>query len=105
MSRFGPDGLGGQDGDSVFANQDGGNVPVTVTTAGQVYEQTTEFVYSGGAISADWTSRSVEITRRLQRAWAFFGRYTTNLYDRPGVRLRLKVRMLGAEVIQTLLYG
>ena len=27
------------------------------------------------------------------------------IYDRPGVRLRLKVRMLRAEVIGTLLYG
>ena len=27
------------------------------------------------------------------------------IYDRPGVRLRLKVRLLKAEVIETLLYG
>ena len=27
------------------------------------------------------------------------------LYDRPGVRLRLKVRLLKAEVVETLLYG
>lgn len=27
------------------------------------------------------------------------------IYDRPGVRLRLKVWMLKAEVIDTLLYG
>ena len=30
----------------------GGHVPVTVTAAGQVYKQTGEFVYLGGAISA-----------------------------------------------------
>ena len=40
--------------------------------------------------------------RRLQRAWACFQRY---VYDRLGVRLRLKVRLLKAEVIETLLYG
>ena len=85
--------------------KDGGNVPFTVTAAGQVYKQTLEFVYLGGAISADWTRRSVEVTRRLQRAWACFGRYKMEIYDRPGVRLRLKVRMLKAEVIETLLYG
>ena len=51
------------------------NVPLTVTAAGQVYKQTLEFVYLGGAISADWTRRSVEVARRLQRAWACFGRY------------------------------
>ena len=28
---------------------------------------------------------------RLQRAWACFGRYKLDFFDRPGVRLRLKV--------------
>ena len=27
------------------------------------------------------------------------------IYDRPGVRIRLKVRLLKAEVVETLLYG
>ena len=40
----------------------GGHVPFTVTAAGQVYKQTVEFVYLGGAISADWDLRSVEVT-------------------------------------------
>ena len=31
----------------------GGHVPLTVTAAGQVYKQTVQFVYLGGAISAD----------------------------------------------------
>ena len=84
--------------------KDGGNVSFTVAAAGQVYKQTIEFVYLGGAISAD-RALSVEITRRLQRAWACFRRYKMEIYDRPGVRLRLKVRMLKAEVIETLLYG
>ena len=53
----------------------GGHVPFTVTAAGQVFKQTVEFVYLGGAISADWDLRSVEVTRRIQRAWACFGRY------------------------------
>ena len=51
-----------------------GNVPFTVTAAGQVHKQTVECVYLGGAISADWDLRSVEATRRIQRAWACFGR-------------------------------
>ena len=41
-----------------------GHVPFTVTAAGQVYKQPVEFVYLGGAISADWDFRSVEVTRR-----------------------------------------
>ena len=79
-------------------------MPFTVTAAGQVWKQTVEFVYLGGAISADWDLRSVEVTRRIQRAWACFGRYKMEIYDRPSVHLRLKVRMLKAEVLETLLY-
>ena len=76
----------------------------TINTAGQVYKQTTEFVYLGGAITAD-KDLSIEITQRLQRTWACFQRYKMNIYDCPGVRLRLKVRLLKAEVVETLLYG
>ena len=83
----------------------GGHVPSTVTAVGQVYKQTVEFVYLGGAISADWDLRSVEARRRIQGVWACFGRYKMEIYDRPSVRLRLKVRMLKAEVMETLLYG
>ena len=53
----------------------GGHVPFTVTAAGEVYKQAVEFVYLGRAISVDWDLKSVEVTRRIQRAWACFGRY------------------------------
>ena len=89
----------------MLANERWGHVPFTVTAAGQVYKQTVEFVYLGGAISADWDLRSIEVTRRIHRAWACFGRYKIEIYDRPSVRLRLKVRMLRAEVLETLRYG
>ena len=57
-----------------------------------------------GAISAD-RELSVEITRRLQSAWARFQRGKMVTYDRPGACLRLKVRMLNAEVIEAPPYG
>ena len=79
----------------------GGKVPFTINAAGQVYKQTIEFVYLGGAITAD-RDLSIEIPRRLQRAWACFQRYKMETYDRPGVRLRLRVRLLKAEVDTTL---
>ena len=44
----------------------GGKVSFTSNAAGQVYEQTIELVYLGGAITAD-RDLSIEITRRLQR--------------------------------------
>ena len=82
----------------------GGKASFTISAAGQVYKQTIEFVYLVGAITAD-RDLSIEITRRLQRAWACFQRYKMEIYDRPGVRLRLKVRLLKAEVVESLLYG
>ena len=81
----------------------GGKVSSTINAAGQVYKQT-KFVYLGGAITAD-RDLSIEITLRLQRAWACFQRYKMEIYDRPGVRVRLKVRLLKAEVSEILLYG
>ena len=36
-------------------------------------------VYLRGAISADWDLRSVEVTRRIQRAWACFERYNGHI--------------------------
>ena len=82
----------------------GGKLSFTVNAAGQVYKQTIQFVYFGGAIAAD-RDRSIEMTRRLQRAWACFQRYKMEIYYRPGVCFRLKVRLLKAEVVETLLYG
>ena len=41
-------------------------MPFTVTEARQEYKQTVEFVYLGGAISADWDLRSVELTCRIK---------------------------------------
>ena len=57
----------------------------------------------GGAITAD-RELCTEITRRLQRAWACSQLYKMGIYDIPGVRLRLKVRLLKAEVVETCLH-
>ena len=82
----------------------GGKVSFTINAAGQACKQTIEFVYLGRAISAEG-GLSIEKTRRIQRAWACLKRYKMEIYDRAGARLRLKVRLLKAEVIETLLYG
>ena len=57
----------------------------------------------GGAITVDG-DLSIEITQRLQRTWACFQRYKVEIYDRPGVRSPLKVRLLKYEVVKTLLF-
>ena len=82
----------------------GGKMSFAINAAGQVYKQTIEFVYLGRAISAN-RDLCTEITRRLQRDWECLQRYKMEINDRLGVRLRLKVRSLKAEVVETLLYG
>ena len=48
---------------------------------------------------------TVEINRRVLLANLCFRRYGLPLYDQPTASLRLKVRMLKAEVMETMLYG
>ena len=80
--------------------------PLVIEAAGQRYRQTNQFLYLGGAIheSADL---SFEIERRIRLVWACFKRVGPELYkyDRTTAPLSLKVRMLKAEIIETLLYG
>ena len=76
----------------------------SVEAAGQVYNQTNEFVYLGGNANQN-TNLSIEVDRRVRNAWCNFRKYTLELYDRPSAPLELKIRMLRAEVLETMLYG
>ena len=76
----------------------------SVEAAGQVYNQTNEFVYLGGNVNHN-TDLSIEVDRRIRNAWCSFQRYTLELYDRPGAPFELQIRMLRAEVLETMLYG
>ena len=77
---------------------------LSVEAAGQVYSQTDEFVYLEGNVNHN-TDRSLEGNRRIRNAWCSFRKYTLELYDRPSAPLELKIRMLRAEVPETMLYG
>ena len=77
---------------------------VSVEAAGQVYNQTNEFVYLGGNVNHN-ADLSIEVDRRIRNAWCSFRKYTLELYDRPSAPLELKIRMLRAEVLETMLYG
>ena len=77
-------GLRGKNRDNVPANQRRGK-GVLHNQCSRPGTQTIEFVYLGGAITAD-KDLSIELTRRLQGAWACFQRYKMEMYDRPGVR-------------------
>ena len=76
----------------------------SVEAAGQVYNQTNEFVYLGGNFSHN-ADLSIEVNRRIRNAWCSFRKYTLELYDRPNAPLELKIRMLRAEVLKKMLYG
>ena len=76
----------------------------SVEAAGQVYNQTNEFVYLGGNVNHN-ADLSIEVDRRIRNAWCSFRKYTLELYNRPSAPLELKIRMLRAEVLETMLYG
>ena len=76
----------------------------SVEAAGQVCNQTNEFIYLGGNVNHN-ADLSIEVDRRVRNAWCSFRKYTLELYDRPSATLELKIRMLRAEVLETMLYG
>ena len=76
----------------------------SVEAAGQVYIQTHEFIYLGGNVNHN-VDLSIEVDLRIRNAWCSFRKYTLKLYDRPTAPLELKIRMLRAEALETMLYG
>ena len=76
----------------------------SVEAAVQVYNQMNEFVYLEGDVNHN-ADLSIEIDRRMRNAWCSFRKYTLELYDRPSASLELKLRMLRAEVLETMLHG
>ena len=75
----------------------------SVEAAGQVYNQTNEFVYLGRDVNRN-ADLSVEVNGRIRNVWCNFRKYTLELYDRASVPLELKIRMLRVEVHETTLY-
>ena len=74
----------------------------SVEAAGQVYKQTHDFVYLGGNVNHH-ADLSIEINRRIRNAWCSFRTHSPELYDRPNTPLELKIRVLKAEVLETML--
>ena len=76
----------------------------SVDAAGQVYKQVHDFVYVGGNVNHH-DGLSIEVDRRIRTAWCSFRKYSLQLYDRPSAPLELKIRMLKADVLESMLYG
>ena len=66
--------------------------------------QTMQFLYLGGLVDAS-AAIMPEIKRWIRLAWACYNRFKQELYDMEDAPFTLKVRMLKAEVMETLLYG
>ena len=106
-ARGGPvraDGIGAEDGDHVPAAERHGGCQFTVSTGDQTYKQTDRFVYLGRIITADGKVDK-ETANRICRAWRCFRRHSEAMYDRRRANLWLKVQLLQAEAVETLLYG
>ena len=73
-----------------------------VEVAGQVYNQTNEFVHLGGNVDHN-ADLPIEVNQRIRNAWCSFRKYTVEIYDRPSAPLELKIRMLRAEVLENIL--
>ena len=76
----------------------------SVEVAGQVYKQAHDFVYLGWDVNHD-ADLLIEVNRRIRNAWCSFRKYSLELYDRPSASLELKIRMLKAEALESMLYG
>ena len=70
----------------------------SVEAAGQVYHQTNEFIYFGGGVNHN-AKLSIKVDRRVRNTWCSFRKYTLELYDRLSAPLKLKTRILRAEVL------
>ena len=75
-----------------------------IGAAGQRYRHTTQFLYLGGIIHKN-AGLWLKIEQRTRLMWACFKRFRPELYDRETAPISLKIRMLKAEVIETLSYG
>ena len=76
----------------------------SVEAADRVYSPINEFVHLGGNVHHN-ADLSIEVELRTGNAWCTFQKCTLELYDRPSAPLELKIRMLRAEVLETMMYG
>ena len=76
----------------------------SIEAADEVYSQTNVLIYLGGNVDHNG-DLSIGVNRRIRNAWCRFQKYTLELHDQPSAPLELKIRMLRAQVLETMLYG
>ena len=79
-------------------------VPPAITIEGQQLAAVETFKYLGGTVSND-ASLDVEVTARIAKATASYGRLVKRLWTNKGIRLDTKVAVYKAAVLSSLLFG
>ena len=93
-------------GDNAAADTQPGNPDLTARRRSSGPEEYADdaVLYLGGLVDAS-DDNMPEMKRRIRLAWACCNRFKRELYDMEDAPSTLKVRMLKAEVMETLLYG
>ena len=78
--------------------------PPTITIEGKLLNSVDNFKYLGSIVSND-ASMDAEITARIAKATAAFGRLSKRLWTNNGIQLNTKIGVYKAAVITSLLYG
>ena len=73
----------------------------SVEAAGQVYNATNKFVYGRGNVNHN-ADLSIEVTWYIRNARSSLRKYILELYDRPSAPFELKLRMVRADVLETI---
>ena len=76
--------------------------PLVIEAAGLRFRETMPVLCLGGLVVAS-ADIMPEITRRVRLAWACYNRFKRELYDMEDAPFTLKVRMLKAGLMETLL--
>ena len=75
-----------------------------ITIEGKLLNAVNNFKYLGSIVSND-TSMDDEVTARIAKATAAFGRLVKRLWANSGIRLNTKISVYRATVLTSLLYG
>ena len=78
--------------------------PPVITIAGKPLNAVDNFKYLGSIVSND-ASLDAEITARIAKATAAFGRLTKRLWTSSGIKFNTKICVYRAAVLTSLMYG
>ena len=78
--------------------------PPAIMVKGQALRTVNKFIYLGSALTSD-TQLDVEVSNRIAKACASFGRLREKAWDRKGITLKTKLKVYRAVVLRSLLHA